>query len=130
MKLLANENIPLNTVRHLRTLGHDVLAITELAAGSTDLAVLNLAHEQQRILITFDRDYGELVYVKHLPCPACIIYLRFIPANAHEPAERISTLLEKSGELLHGGFIVLERDGYRRRPLPQPSIHSDRNNVA
>ena len=121
MKLLANENIPLGTVQRLRALGYDVLAITELAAGSTDLVVLSLAHEQQRILITFDRDYGELVYVRRLPCPACIIYLRFIPANAQEPAERIAALLEKGGELLQEGFVVLDREGYRRRPLPHSS---------
>lgn len=118
MKLLANENIPRGAVQRLRALGYDVLAIAESASGSTDSAVLGLAHEQQRILITFDRDYGELIYVRHLPCPDCIIYLRFIPINPQEPGERIATLLATGGQLLRGGFIVLDREGYRRRPLP------------
>ena len=54
MKFLANENIPLATVRRLRDFGHDVLAIAETAPGSTDQVVLSWAFQQQRILITFD----------------------------------------------------------------------------
>lgn len=49
MKFLANENIPLATVRHLRDYGHDVLAIAENIPGSTDQAVLSWAFQQQRI---------------------------------------------------------------------------------
>ena len=119
MKFLANENIPLATVRRLRDFGHDVLAIAESVPGSTDQVVLSWAFQQQRILITFDRDYGELIYVKKLPCPSCVIYLRFIPTHDQEPAECIARLLDTASELLQGSFIVLDRDGYRLRPLPK-----------
>lgn len=119
MKFLANENVPLAAVCHLRNCGHDVLAISEDCPGSTDQVVLSLAFEQKRFLITFDRDYGELIYVKKLPCPACVIYFRFIPTYAQEPAELTARLLETSGDLLQGSFIVLDRDGYRLRPLPK-----------
>jgi len=56
MKLLANENIPIGTVRQLRELGHDVLAISQTCPGVTDDVVLGLAHREQRTLLTFDRD--------------------------------------------------------------------------
>ena len=56
MRLLANENIPLATIRKLRELGHDVFAIHEQNAGISDQNVLELAHNEQRMLITFDSD--------------------------------------------------------------------------
>lgn len=119
MKLLANENIPSDAVRRLRAMGHDVLSITETCRGITDAEVLALAHDQQRILLTFDRDYGELIYVKRLPSPAGLIYLRFIPATPSEPADAMAALLNDSNSPALGGFLVLDREGYRRRPLPE-----------
>ena len=62
MKPLANENIPLGMVHRLREMGHDVLAIVQSCPGVTDAVVLDLARREQRTLLTFDRDYGELVY--------------------------------------------------------------------
>lgn len=121
MKLLANENIPLGMVHRLRILGHDVLSITETSRGITDTEVLAIAHSQQRVLLTFDRDYGELVYVKRLPIPAGLIYLRFVPASPDESANLVATLLNDPNKLIAGGFVVLDREGYRRRPLPEPA---------
>ncbi|TCS69000.1 putative nuclease of predicted toxin-antitoxin system [Sulfuritortus calidifontis] len=119
MKLLANENIPLATIRRLRTQGHDVASIVEMAAGSTDEQVLRQAHDEDRVLFTFDRDYGELIYVRGLPCPSGLIYLRFIPSTPEEPAERLARLFAEMSDGLIGGFVVVDRDGYRRRPLPK-----------
>ncbi|NWG88067.1 MAG: DUF5615 family PIN-like protein [Hydrogenophilaceae bacterium] len=119
MRLLANENIPLATIRRLREQGHDVASIVEIAAGSTDEQVLRRAQDESRLLLTFDRDYGELIYVRGLPCPPGLIYLRFTPSTPEEPAERLARLFGEMADGLIGGFVVLDRDGYRRRPLPE-----------
>jgi predicted nuclease of predicted toxin-antitoxin system len=87
VRLLTNENIPLATIRRLREQGHDVASIVETAAGSTDEHVLRRAHDEDRVLLTFDRDYGELIYVRGLPCPSGLIYLRFTPSTPEKPAE-------------------------------------------
>lgn len=121
MKLLANENIPLETVYRLRAMGHDVLSTTETSCGIDDAAVLAIAHDQQRILLTFDRDYGELIYVKRLPNPAGLIYLRIAPSNPAEPANLVAALLNDPNGLVAGSFLVLDREGFRRRPLPEPT---------
>ncbi len=86
MKLLVNENVPLASVGHLREAGHDVLSITELSPGIPDTEVMQIAHNEQRIILTFDRDYGELVFRRRLPLPAGVIYLRFVPQTPSEPA--------------------------------------------
>ena len=64
MRLLADENIPLPSVDALRAAGHDVVSMTQEAPGTPDLEVLRRAQAEQRLLLTFDRDFGELVYAR------------------------------------------------------------------
>jgi len=61
MRLCANENIPEDCVVRLRERGHDVLWIREAAPGGPDPDVLARALTEDRLLITFDKDFGELV---------------------------------------------------------------------
>ena len=63
MRLLANENIPLATVEALREAGEDVVSVTEDSPGATDEAVIRWARQEERVVVTFDRDYGELVFL-------------------------------------------------------------------
>ena len=62
MRLCANENVPGECVAVLRQRGHEVLWIREVARGSGDEAVLARAQADARLLITFDKDFGELVF--------------------------------------------------------------------
>ncbi|QEP41927.1 hypothetical protein D5085_01445 [Ectothiorhodospiraceae bacterium BW-2] len=105
MRWLLNENIPLTTIRELKAAGHDVLAIKEHSPGSRDEEVMALAHREQRVIVTFDRDYGELVFRYRLPQPAGVVYLRFAPQTPQEPA------------VLEGKFTTVDRTHIRQRPL-------------
>jgi predicted nuclease of predicted toxin-antitoxin system len=116
VKLFANENIPKDSITVLRDAGYDVLAAGETMRGAPDTTILERAFDEHRILITFDRDYGELIFHKQMACPLAVIYLRFIPDNSNEPAERIIQLLNTT--TCEGNFIVLERDNLRKRQLP------------
>jgi predicted nuclease of predicted toxin-antitoxin system len=69
MWFLANENFPLPSVRLLRQAGYDVASVTEDSPGIEDSEVLTRAANEQRVVITFDRDYGELIYRLRLPSP-------------------------------------------------------------
>ena len=60
MLLLLDENVPIATVRALRAAGHDVYSATESSAGAPDELLLARADAERRLLITFDRDFGEL----------------------------------------------------------------------
>ena len=77
MRLLLDENIPRPSVSRLRSAGHDVAAVAEDTPGAADYAVVARAVHEQRILVTFDRDLGQLVYHHGVPAPQAIIYLRF-----------------------------------------------------
>jgi hypothetical protein len=72
MRLCADENIGRETVLRLREAGHDVLWIREAAPGLVDLEVLKRASLEQRLLLTFDKDFGDLAYRLGADAPAGI----------------------------------------------------------
>jgi predicted nuclease of predicted toxin-antitoxin system len=76
MRLLANENFPLDAVEALRADGHDVVWVREEAPGSNDEQVLHRAQQDERILITFDKDFGELAFRSKLPATSGVILFR------------------------------------------------------
>jgi hypothetical protein len=69
------------------------------------------------MILTFDRDYGELIYRHRLPVPQGLLYLRLLPLSPSEPAEIVLDLLQV-GIPLEGRFTIVERERVRQRPLP------------
>ena len=60
MKLLADESVDFGIVRRLRNEGFEVVSIAELNSGISDIEVLKIATEGELLLITEDKDFGEL----------------------------------------------------------------------
>jgi predicted nuclease of predicted toxin-antitoxin system len=118
MQLLANENFPLVSVQLLRQANYDVASITEDSPGIEDPEVLARAVDEQRIILTFDRDYGELIYRFRLPPPKAVIYLRFRPHTPEEPAAILLNLFQTKELQIEGWFTLVERDRIRQRLLP------------
>ena len=121
-RFLADENVPRSAVAALRAAGHDVLAIAETAPGTPDEQVLATARDQGRILVTFDRDVGELIYVQKVPVPVGVILLRPAPLRPDEAVGRLIGLLERAEKdlSLDGQFTVVTPERIRQRPLPAP----------
>jgi predicted nuclease of predicted toxin-antitoxin system len=119
MRFMANENFPLASVQRLREAGHDTLAVSEAMSGSRDEEVLSQAALEKRILLTFDRDYGELIYRKGLPAPPGVVYLRFAPSDPDEPARVVLGMESIKGLLLEGRYTVVDPPRIRQRPLPE-----------
>lgn len=118
MNFIADENFPLPSVQHLRQVGHDVIAVITEAPGSTDRHILAWAAREKRILLTFDRDFGELIFHQDIPASEGVVYFRFEPATPREAGEHLLRLLEIEGLSLHKQFTVLGRSWMRQRPLP------------
>ena len=117
MHFLANENFPLFSVRILRDSGLDIASITEDSPGIKDTEVLARAVQEDRIILTFDRDYGELIFRRFLPKPIGVIYFRYQPLTPEEPARHLISLFEAKDLVLEKMFTVLERNKLRQRPL-------------
>jgi predicted nuclease of predicted toxin-antitoxin system len=118
MRFLANENSPLAGTRHLRRAGHDVAAIPEDEPGMKDSVILAKAIRESRIVLTFDRDFGELIFRRKEPRPPGIVYFRYTPISLEEPAEQLLQLLACPDITLLGKFTVVYRNRIRQRNLP------------
>jgi predicted nuclease of predicted toxin-antitoxin system len=118
VKLLANENFPLASIRQLRQAGYEVESVTETMLSAPDTQVLKHAAANKQIILTFDKDYGELIFHRKIAVPDGLIFLKFDPFTPLEPGEMLIEMIFKAGIEITGFFIVLERDAIRKRKLP------------
>jgi predicted nuclease of predicted toxin-antitoxin system len=118
MRFLADENIPRASLHALRAAGHDVLSIAESSPGMADAEVLRLGIEQDRTLITFDRDFGALVFQTSTAAEPGIVLFRLVPVDPQEPASVLLALIEHADIRFAGRITVIGRDSVRQRMLP------------
>ncbi len=116
-KFLANENIPLATIFRLRKEGFDIASIGLDATSITDREVIRIAGDENRTIITFDRDYGELIYKHGFRPPAGVIYLRMQNYQPEEPAELLLKLLNNPNIEFAGLFTVADERSIRQRKI-------------
>lgn len=117
MRLIADENLPSLLVETLRGRGHDVLWVKEAAPSINDVEVLALATTQKRTLITFDKDFGELVHRLGLNAPFGIILFRSSPASPVVAAQTVVKWLESQTDWA-GLFSVADENRIRTKPMP------------
>lgn len=123
MRRPADGNVPSASIARLRRAGRDIEGAAGRAPGVDDAAVPALAASKARAVVTFDRDFGDLVFsaaaAAHLP-PA-VVHSRFVPAWPEEPAGLLQALAAQDLGLA-GHFVVRDRDRYRKRPLPARAV--------
>jgi predicted nuclease of predicted toxin-antitoxin system len=117
MQFLADESCDFNFVRALRAAGHDVLAVAEIALSAEDPEVIRLAVEQGRVLLTEDKDFGQLVFAGAAPS-AGVVLSRY-PASARQVAiQTLVQLVQEKGNQLHDCFAVVEPGKVRLKSRP------------
>lgn len=119
VRLLVNENFPAPSVPILRAAGYDVFSIAESCPGIDDGEVLSRATRDQRWLVTFDRDYGELLFARGHPSPPAVILLRVTAYRPDAPAQWVMQLAQDAAACL-GKFTVFDGSTIRSRPLLRP----------
>jgi len=120
LKLLANENVPAAAVELLRSRGHDVGWIKTDSPGATDDAVLARARADDPLLITFDKDFGELVFSKGRPASAGIILFRVVTSSPAETARKVADAIDLRDDWA-GHFSVVDETKVRMIPLSPPA---------
>jgi predicted nuclease of predicted toxin-antitoxin system len=119
MKFLLDQDVYAVTARFLNHLGHDVVPVVQIGLSQAeDEEILRVAQEQGRVLVTRDRDFGNLVFVQALG--AGVLYLRILPSTrsaVHTELERV--LNTYTEEELTRAFVVVEAGGHRIRRLPR-----------
>lgn len=114
MRLLADENVPVPSIRVLRDAGYDVAAVVEVAQGASDRQVLELARAENRVLVTFDADFGSLIFRDGVAPPPGVVFIRGVPSSPEEPAG-ILLELRSQNLTLDGCLTVVDDDRVRQR---------------
>jgi predicted nuclease of predicted toxin-antitoxin system len=115
MRFLADENFPRQALERLRNAGYDVLSIAEQSPGLPDEEVATLCAAQRRVLLTFDKDFGELVFRRGLEAGGVVLF-RIRPTSPDDAADVALALLRTQPDL-ERSFCVVTRDRVRVRPL-------------
>ncbi len=119
LKTLANENIAGPIIHALRERGHDVLSVKEGMRGASDKGILACEQDDGRLVVTQDKDFGELAFRRGLPAQCGIILLRTTGSNPESTRKRILELPEARNDRT-GHFAAVTDRQIKLRLLPAP----------
>jgi predicted nuclease of predicted toxin-antitoxin system len=115
MNILADENIASSIVQRLQADGHHVERMAEMARGGPDTEVLEIANKQSAVILTEDKDFGELV-VRHQMQAVGVVLVRLDGFSPIERAEIVSRVVREHANELPGSFTVIKPRVVRIRP--------------
>jgi predicted nuclease of predicted toxin-antitoxin system len=118
LRFLADENFPGPVVDALKSEGHDVLWARIAFPGAKDKALLSRAQAENRILLTFDKDFGELAFRSGLPASCGIVLFRLPASPPRQLHDRVMMALRQRIDWI-GHFSVVEENRVRTTPLPR-----------
>lgn len=117
MHFLADENVSRLVIERLRNDGHDVVSIAETRSGARDEDVLDAANADGRILISEDRDFGEMLIRQRLNIRGMVLLELDRLSNAMEAAV-VAEVVSTHADRFIGNLVVIEPGRIRVRPLP------------
>lgn len=117
MRFLADENISRSMVERIRAMGHEVDRVVDNHRGAKDPAVLRLSTEDKEVLLTEDKDFGELVF-RRRQATTGVILIRLHGWSREQKAGLVTGTIEKYGPALVGSFTVIGTDRVRIRSGP------------
>lgn len=117
MRWLADECVDARIAAFLRSHGHDVIHVANFAPSVRDTEILQLASSEGRIVLTEDKDFGDLVVRHGISVPG-VVLLRVDPDDLSLKCAQLLSTIEEIGETLLGRHVVIEAKRFRSRPLP------------
>lgn len=114
LRFLADESCDFGIVRELRAAGYDVIALTEFTNRTLDNEVIAQSYDERRILITEDKDFGQLVFASHTDS-AGVILIRY-PGNVRKSLQQaVVKLVRERGNEIKDAFVVMQPGHIRLR---------------
>jgi len=119
VKFLADMGVSMSTTGALRACGYDAIHLREQALERLpDAEILNKAREEERIILTFDLDFGDLLAAGAHRLPSVIIFRLHNQTPSSVTPRLLGVVLECAAELTKGAVLIVEDAGYRLRRLP------------
>jgi len=116
LSFLADESLEYRIVLHLRKGGYDIVSIAEDSPSITDKDILKQAHKGKRVIITNDKDFGDLVYLMKLDHCGIILF-RLTSERVIDKMNALTTLFKEHSKDIVNNFIVLGDADIRIRHL-------------
>lgn len=119
MKFLADMGISTRTLATLREQGHDAVHARDIGlARASDATILDRARAEERVVLTVDLDFGQLLAASERGTPSVVIFRLHDQTPASITPRLLRVIAERSVDLERGAIIVVEERRYRVRPLP------------
>lgn len=115
MNLLADEGVDESIVTRLRQDGHEVIYVAELQPGIPDSLVLDRANEQGALLLTADKDFGELTFRLNR-VHGGVVLVRLAGLSTESKADLVAAAFVSHGAKFSGAFSVVSPGQIRIRP--------------
>jgi predicted nuclease of predicted toxin-antitoxin system len=119
VRWLADECVDAGLIGFLRVAGHDVTYLAEMAPGMSDSEAIDLANREHRILLTEDKDFGEMVIRWRRSVPSLVL-IRIDPALRTLKWSRLDRAIKKFGEEMFGRYLIIDEIRLRVRTLAEP----------
>ncbi len=116
MRFLADAHISLEMVSMIRDLGHDCADGSVIPPRVADVEVLRMAADEGRVVVTADKDFGELVFVHGVDCPG-VVLIRIALAHETDRVARARSVWPTVLSRLPGSFVTVTTSNVRARPL-------------
>ncbi len=115
MKFLANENFPFPSIQLLRSNKYYVKSIAEDIPGIKDEEIIEIATKEQLIIITFDKDYGELIFKYGFLNPPAVVFFRHKGQTPLFAGTFLMQLLSDESITFTDYFTVIDENNIRQR---------------
>ncbi len=116
MRFLSDAHISVEMVAMLRDLGHDCVDSSAIPPRMLDVDVLRIAANDGRVMVTSDKDFGELVFVHGIACPG-VVLIRVALADESERVANVRSVWPTVMSRLPGSFVTITTSGVRARPI-------------
>ena len=115
-KFIVDESTGDRIAELLRNEGFDVVSVISQMRGTDDLSIIQTAIIEERIIVTNDKDFGELVFHQNLK-PRGVLFLRLEDESTVNKLKVVRTILRQYLKILEGNFVVVTERKIRKRPI-------------
>lgn len=112
MKFLADMNIEKPIVDELKRMGHNIIWVADLDRYLDDLSIFKIARKENRILLTNDKDFGEIVFRQKL-IPTGIVLFRIKGQDVRKKVKLLKKLLAAHSDKIVNHFVVVAKEKFR-----------------
>lgn len=116
LRFIVDESAGTGVVEYLRSVGHDVSAVTETMPQANDLDIMERAPSERRVIVTNDKDFGELIF-RSAKAHHGVVLLRLHDESLGNRLRVMKAIMDQYADRLEGNFTVATESSVRIRPV-------------